>query len=363
MAVPSLVWAQGEDLQRALDKPVSINIEAAPITEVFERLGEQTGVQFILDPDTLALLPYGAQTRLKVTMTNATLRKALTPTLKSPGLLAPQGLAWRVDGNAVRIIPSDALYRLGRRATYEELTVLGTVYSSRIEPVDKAGPVIEQLRKITDIPELRLVLHNPEDAEKAIATANKALPATAAQWLDALTHGRGWTWLVRDDDLVVLERRAQVIRQLATRVSIKYENADLSTVLLDLARMARVTLRMEPGVLNSVPPAARDNFNLTMSDASVTQALEMVSGATGLQFTPTNEGIRVEATQEATPTTGPATRQRARFFVRLTIPGPDGTNIEVFMRPEELPPDVLKIVETEKEKMIENLRATTQPAE
>jgi hypothetical protein len=47
----------------------------------------------------------------------------------------------------------------------------------------------------------------------------------------------------------------------------------------------------------------------------------------------------------------------------MTIPGPDGSNIEVFLRPEELPPEVIERIEAEKQKFIERLsQPTSAPA-
>lgn len=365
LAVATLpALAQEVDLQKALDKPVTVSVDDAPIGELFGRLSTETGVKIVIDPDTMALLPYGPQTRLRVRMTNATLRNALTPTLEQPGLLAPQALRWTIEGDAVRIVPSEALYRLGKRATYDELTILGTIYSTKLQPVSEGSPgVLDQLRKASGASELRLVgSDGTAPTAAAIEKANAVLPANGATWLDALA-GKGQTWFVQGDDIIILSRREQVERQLARNVSIKYQNAQLADVLLDLARLARLSLTMEPGVLAGVPAATRNSFNLTMSDATVAQALEVISGATGLKFARTDEGLRVEPTaRSATAETGPA-QPRPRFFVRMSIPGPEGSNIEVFLRPEELPPDVLDRIEREKQKFIERLsEPATQPA-
>ena len=109
-----------------------------------------------------------------------------------------------------------------------------------------------------------------------------------------------------------------------------------------------------------LPRETRESFNLRMADASIAEALEVISGATGLQFVRTPEGaIRVEASEtlkndaEAIAERG---RTRSRFFVRMTLPGPHGTQIEVFMRPEELPDDILEQIEKAKAKFIADLR-------
>ena len=69
-------WGQGGDidLQKALDKPVDLNIADAPVKEVFARLAKATGVRFVIDPLALARLPYGEQTRVAVRIPGMTLR-------------------------------------------------------------------------------------------------------------------------------------------------------------------------------------------------------------------------------------------------------------------------------------------------
>jgi len=341
------------DLQRALDKPVSLTVSDAPIGDVFARLTAATGVKFEIDPQTFARLPYGEQTRLAVTLKNVTLRKALSP------MLAAQALHWTIDGPKIRIVPAEALLRMCRRADYEELKVLGAILTTKLQPTAKAGIVIRQLRKATGSNELSISFGVATDKHAAFARAERVLPATGADWLDALCRGQGWTWYLRGDEIVIIPQGEQVARQLQRQVSLKYQGARLVTVLLDLARQGRVRLAMTAGVMNYLPPETRENFNLVMSEATIAQALEVISGATGLVFTTTAEGIRVEASdslkaryeQRAKP------RRRVRFFVKMSIPASDGTAIEVFLTPDELPADLVKTIETRKAKMIEEIRA------
>src|ERR1035437_3612247 len=103
-------------LQQALDRPIdALTVENAPISEVFRRLSEKSGVKFVVDDQTRACLPYGDQTRLDVRMKNATIRKDLSR------VLAPEALQWTIENDMVRIVPSEALARMCRRASYDEL--------------------------------------------------------------------------------------------------------------------------------------------------------------------------------------------------------------------------------------------------
>ena len=357
LASPALSQSRQIALQQALDKPVNVSIPDAPVGDVFSELTKQTGVRFEIDPMTLDLLPYGEQTRLKVTLKNITLRKALSR------MLAAQALQWSIDREAVRIHPGEVLARACRRATYDELTLLGIMHTERLLPTSKGGSVIEQLRKITQNKDLDVSFEVTTDEKAAVARAERALPGTAAQWFDALCRNQFWTWYLWGDEIKIVSCRKQIERQLQRQVSLEYKDAKLVTVLLDLARKARVKLEMEPGVLGNLAPEAKEHFHLVMADAAISQALEVIRGATGLEFVVTDTGIQVTPSEELkqrSAATQP--RKRSAFFVRLSLPGPNGTTVEVFLRSDELPDDVVESIQAEKERLIESLRSavTTQ---
>ena len=359
------------NVQVALDKPVQMDIADMPIGQVFQRLTQATGVSFVLAPDVYACLPYGDLTRLNVKLPNVTLRSALSP------MLAPLAMQWTVDKGAVRVEPAPALVRMTRRATIEELQALGQIHSVRMEPVDKAGEVIEQLRKISGNKDLSLFYHVKTDkAEKEAAAqrADRALPCTAGVWLDVLCHAQNWTWYLWGDVLMIVDRKAQVERQLQRQVSLRYEGAQLVAVLLDLARQGHVTLNMDPGVMELVPVETRTNFNLMMADASIAQALEVLSGATGLVFVREPAGLRVEASErlkKKAQAEQPESSKRTPFFFKKSLPMPDGSTLELLLRPDDLPEEVVEAIKAERARLVEQLirkygsttrPATTQPA-
>ncbi len=367
LALPLAAQDNG-DLQRNLDRKAEISADNLPIGEVFTKISAATGVKFVIDESTYQSLPYGVKTKLTVTIKGKILRDALTP------ILAPEALQWVVEDGVVRISPSEPLYRMCRRATYEELGVLGRLYSSqggKINPSDKTdasaqlADATEQLQKATGDKLLEIVFMVPEEKRAdAIAHAQKSLPGPGAAFLDALTATNDWTWYLDGDRLVVLDRRKQTERQLARQVTLKYENESIANVLTDLAHKARVQLEIEPGVLQLLPAETRNSFNLRMADATIAEALEVVSGGTGLVFTRTDEGIRVEAGKKLTAGGTATTRPMPTLIVRKTVTLKDGSTVDLIIRGEDLPPDVRAYLEAEKAKYIESLRAKigTAPA-
>lgn len=352
------------NLQLALDRPIDLAVADAPITQVFQRLTETTGVKFLVGLDVYACLPYGDQTRLAVRLKNITLRKALSP------MLAPQAMEWIIEGDAVRILPTPALMRMNRRATYDELRVLGRVHSARIDLPDKSGGVLEQLRKATENKDLSLFFHvKVADKDALFARADRVLPGTGAAWLDMLCQGQGWTWYLWGDDIMIVDSKEQIGRQLQRQVSLRYEGADLVSVLLDLARKAQVKLNMDPGIMDLVPVETRRNFNLVMSDATIAQALEVISGATGLTFIRDPDGLRVEPSdrlKQKTDSAADTTAKRPSFIIKKAILMPDGSTCELLVRPEDLPPDVQEAIKAERAKFVDMLiqkyGSTTRPA-
>jgi hypothetical protein len=335
---------------------------------VFDRLEKEVGVEITLDDDAIEFLPYGEQTRLKVTLKNIKLSKALGR------VLSQQGLTWQREGDAIRILPTGALYRLGRRTSFDELRLLGAVHATRIgaeTPPDEVRKALASAAGLEEVSlEFRVSPHRLKNGLAAAKTdalkrAGMALPGTGADWLEMLCHGMDWTWYCRGEEIVILDKAAQVERQLQKQVSVKYRKAKLQDVLFELAGKARVELRMSPGVMRHVPEGIKDSLNLIMEEATVSQALQALSGATGLKFTPTAKGLKVEAS-EAIKADGDGEERRRRerppFFVRLSMPLKDGTNVDVFMRPDDMPEEVVQYILKRKADMVRSLEEEAKAA-
>jgi hypothetical protein len=346
-------------IYRKLDRPIDLDIQDAPVKDVFEQIAAETGIPFVIAPRALELLPYGEQTRVAVRVPGVPLRKALAP------MLAPQGLDWSVTEDGIRIQPSEPLARMGRRASYEELQVLGAMLSARLLPPAEAGKsVMAQLREAADAPNLDLVFEVAGDEPAAIERADEALPATAADWLDAMCRQQLWSWYLSGREIRVIPQAQQIRRQLQRRVSCQYENAELVNVLHELALEARVKLEMEPAVLEELSESVRRDFSLRIADATVEQALEVIRGSTGLKFEVTDTGVRVSASQALREKNG--ARPRTPFFVLMTLPDTGEGEVQVFLRGNELPEDVQALILAERDRMVEGLRRraaeTVEPA-
>ncbi|MGC9453639.1 MAG: hypothetical protein ACP5HU_02135 [Phycisphaerae bacterium] len=346
--------AQNTDVrvQQALDRPVNLEIPDAPVTEVMDQLSAMTGVKFVLDDRVAERLPYGLQSRMSVTLRDVTLRKALTP------MLAPQALQWRVEQDTVRIVPAPALARMTRRATYEELQLLGTLYSAELSTTEEPDGALEQMRRLAEKDNLKLSLEPEAERSEVLRKANAELPATGAEWLEAMCEPHDWTWHVSGDRIVVIEQTEQVRRQLARQVSLRYQEAELVAVLLELAQKADVHLSIDPDTFNYVPAETRESFNLIMSDATISQALEVIAGVTGLAFETTSDGLQVSASEELKQRVQESTprREGPRFLVRLSVPGPEGVTVDVFMRADDLPEEVFENLDKLRMEALERLK-------
>jgi hypothetical protein len=359
LATAADVRGQAASMDLALSRPLTVSVTSAPVGDVLTKLSQVSGVKIVLDPDTTAFLPYGSQTRLGVRMTDISLRDGLGQ------VLAPSALQWVVDDGSVRVLPNDALYRLSRRATFEELEMLGRLHTGALTvPTGTGVPLLEQIRIIAHEPKLNIVYKAPGDTDSLAAAAteqaSKQLPASPARFLDAMTAVNDWTWYLAGKDIIVLPRKDQVERQLQRQVTLRYKNEQLITVLKDLAKQAHVQLDLAPGVLALVPAEMRSNYTLVMADATVAQTLEIISGMTGLVFERTSNGLLVQPSKMLQqPTSAPAKRP---YLIR-TVMKINGQELEVFLRSDELPEDVQDAITAEKNKFIEKLRSnkTTQP--
>jgi hypothetical protein len=354
--VVSFAFAQpgGGQLQRNLDKPVKLNLRNTPLPAVFQALSRQSGVPFDVTTDTYQFLPYGRDTRLDVTLPGQSLRETLTK------MLSPQGLAWEVHDQAVRIQPAEPLYRIARRATYDELNRLGKLMTSRVKGLAKKDIAVT-LSEATGVKGWKLILP-PDWSEKQVQTLQeqfaKAPAGVASAWLDA-GCGPDLTWRLDGGKIIILTRKDQILRQLERRVTLEYKDAPLATVLLDLAKMARVKLIPAPGVMNYLPPAVRNHYRFVMDDASIDQALKVISGSTGLEFPVTAEGIGVrraaDVPLEPAEARGTSPGGAPGVFVQTVIPTSGGQELRVFFVPGEMSTALQAALEAERERIVREL--------
>lgn len=332
-------------VESALDQPVSSRIEITerPIRDALRALEGPTGLRFVLDDQAAEWMPYGAQTRVSITLEGVSVRAGLARIFD--GL----GLAMRVVDDRVRVEPSAVLQRLGRRLRVDEVDLLQALTAAPWTAVD---------RRSFDV-----ALHvggdgDPADVLERALRASSA-PHALAQ-LEAETQRLGWLWVPSGKTVVVLGPSEQIEQRLDMPIDVNFRRVPLDEVLVDLGRRIGVTIRFEPGVLARV--AARErNIDLIQRGTTVRQVLELIGGNTGLTYGVADGTVMLRAgdgpaTDGAAPTTMPAS-DGGRVVAILRVPvGADGTTIDFLIRADELPPEFRALRERKLPEVIEILR-------
>ncbi|MHC4443838.1 MAG: hypothetical protein ACYTBZ_00905 [Planctomycetota bacterium] len=327
---------------QALDQPMDLKVSDMPIRELIQQLADKTGLPIHIEPGALNLMPYGSRTTLSATIESQPLKESLT------ALLLPIGLTFEVQPDRLLIKPTKHLARIVNRATWKELETLEMLYQL---------PWSEELFnslgfQFQDAPAADLETNR----ETLRRLANAVGEGTAAEVLELACDQYGWAWYPSGEFISIVTKTRLVEHQLQKRVSLKYVHKTLSEALLDLVKRAGILLRMDPGVMASLPPQTAERFTLSIENASIRQALEIVSGETGLGYFIEPDGIRLTTSSFALPSasangtnssdadaTARATVAALRtnsIVGQITMPSEDGTSFSFFVRENDLPPEV-----------------------
>jgi hypothetical protein len=275
---------------QALDQRITdLNVHGA-LPEVMKAVESQTGVRVEAAEAVWDALPWGQETDLTVRLQNCTVRQALQVISRR------LGLTFRLAAQAVVLEPSPPLRRLGRRATLEEIGVLDLLASTPLGLADGA-PTIRQLlsaadTKLADLKSPFAVQDRAFDDQSLGQIIHVARNATMMQAMEEITEQTGATWYPWGQRLVIVPKLDATRLLLTKRLSRRYRGEELAQVLTDLSEFSQVSFAYAPGVLRLVP-AKYQRVTLTLNDATVQQTLAILSGATGLKFTPTGQGVSV----------------------------------------------------------------------
>ncbi len=327
---------------QALDQPTDLSVRDTTIGEAIKQLVEKTGIEAEIAEGTFALLPHGAQTRLSSSFQNKPLREGLN------ALLQPLGLQFTPTSRGLLIGPTAPLKRISRRAIWEEVETLGRL---------RQKPWSEELFNSLSFQFQDAGGGSMEDHRQTLKRLADAVGGgSAAEVLELACDGYGWTWYPAGEKIVILSKTKQIERQLDRRVSLRYEQASLKDVLLDLARQADAPLRMDGGVLSSLPQEGNERFLLNVQNTTIRQVLDLVAGQTGINYIIEPTGIRL--TSSAAPSTSSAStgkdpsqtstmaRDAADAFRvnpivgQITFQSNDGTSYSFFLRENDLPPEI-----------------------
>lgn len=335
-------------IEQALDQVVDFEVTNLPLPEAFESIAGETGVSMSIAPGALGLLPYGGDTTMTARMHGVRLREGIDK------LLQPLGMRYRVTGDHVEVLPSDALLRIGRRATWSELQTLE--WLATLEWTNADGDV----RKLRE--RLRFQVDGDEPEQMLLAAMRRAGAGSADDVLTNACLSLDWTWYPWGKQIAVVEQAAQVRRDIQRTVTIRAEHRPLAEVLADLTSQSGVKIRFEPGALRSLPNETRRDFSLLLVGATVEQALDVIVGATGLDYRIEADGVvmynatvRGEGLRAPKKTAAPRTNDP--IVGHVVIPAGDGGAEYRFpVRESDLPPDVASLWKQRKIEFTDRLR-------
>lgn len=347
-------------INEALDKvlePIQFENDIV-LPMALKSISDRTGVPIEADPAVWELLPWGEQTTIKATIQNQTLREALTAITRT------FGLTFEVTDESVQLQPMPALRRLGRRATLDELQSLSLLAGTQME-LKTDQPTVKQLiawvdQKLIDLKTPYAMENRSSDSVRMDRTIYVPRNATMMEALDSLASNTNATWYPWGKNIVVVPKEDQIRNQLSKTVTLRYNNADVSQVLIELSQRSGVTFSIEPGAIQRIPPEFR-NVHLVLDNASIKQALEHISGFTGLAYVVREEIVYIwNKSSQTIPARDPAVG---------IIPLDNG--MQLIITQSQLPPDMLEYFKQKRDKELgkirvmmdeEGFKPTTQPA-
>lgn len=333
-------------INQALDQPVTLTLDDLPVPIACQQVSAATGVGVSIAPDTMSLLPYGEATRVTVRFRQTPLRDGLR------ALCDQIGMEYFLTESGVEIVPSPALIRLGRPASWEELQTL-----SRLMRTHWRGDDDDEFDDIRKLVRFDGVSGDAEDERKRLARAvEKAGAGSAAEVLTRACASLGNTWIPYADEIIIMSEAQLVRYQMQRLVSLRFQNAPLAAVLLDLSRQSGVPIRLEPASAAQLPDRVKNNVSLLAEGVTVEEALEQLAVAAGLAYAVEKDGI-VLSLPPGVVATDSGNRQRDPIVGKVIMTSPDGRHTyEWFIRESDLTPEELARLEELKRSGINALR-------
>jgi hypothetical protein len=301
LAFSSLAFAQETSssalISEQLDKQIdSLNVQGG-LFDVMSAIEAQTSVRIEAVQSVYDALPWGQDTSISVNVRNTTLRQVLDTIGRHLGLKAVPG------DQAVVFEPTPALRRLGRRATLDEIQALDLLAATPLSAAETQEPVAKILQQIdaalTTAKSPFAIETRGVDSSATQAIIGVDRNTTLMDALDEISDQTDATWYPWGQSIVIVPKVEATRLLLSKRITTRFRDVPLQQVLLELAEQSGATFQMTPGVLQKVPPAYA-KITLILDDATIDQALQSISGATGLAFTPTSDGISVTLAAAAT---------------------------------------------------------------
>jgi len=356
---PSSILAQDTSalINEQLDKPVAKLELNGTLPQVMNTIAEQTGVRIEASPAVWDLLPWGQGTNINAKIENQTLRQALE------AITRKLGLVFVLKEQSVELRPMPALRRLGKRASLQELKALDLLSSTPLAAGTDHFParmLLETIdQKLVDSKKDDALENRAGDSVKPDQVIPVARNATLADALESLATSTGATWYPWGKSIVVVPKEDQIRTQLLKSISVRYNGTDISQVLMELGQKAGVNFDMQAGAIQGVSPEFR-SVRLVLDNATIKQALDTISGFTGLGYSITDKGVYIFNSSSS----GAAPREPTVGLIPLD------NGMQIVLKESQIPADMREYLKMKTQKQLmkireqmkaENFKPTTQP--
>ncbi|MCP4713175.1 MAG: hypothetical protein GY869_31480 [Planctomycetes bacterium] len=342
-------------IEKALDDPAKIDYQNITLEDAFKNLHKQLGIPFEVDQTALAQLPYGKLTTLSsVQLQGMPWRDALRELLK------PLALTFQPGADRIFIFGTDELMRQPRPLNLIELDSLVRLQNSNLNNSDKN--LLRQIRQITNTSIFRLIeidrhveKAHPDSVDKSLSSYAQSAAKVLDLYSRRVISGKykleqPGTWYIRADmvngqatsiDIVILPAVDLNLLKLQRRISFPFKNLPIQDILYELANLGALDINFEPGCFTLLDENLVNNFSLVMSNATIKDAFEEISGLTGLAHEVRPDGIHIVAGETLLQKAAERERQAAQSANPLAcviiakLPETDFETM-IFVREEEL---------------------------
>ncbi|HEY0009683.1 MAG TPA: hypothetical protein VGB55_13225 [Tepidisphaeraceae bacterium] len=334
-------------INESMDKIVDLNLDAT-LPQAMKGIEDQTAVPIRVSRAVYDALPWGDQTKLTAKISNQTLRNSLT------AITGKLGLYYTIGDEAVELQPMAALVRIGRRSTVEELNAIDTLSSTPFKAPEAVSNIHEAVRGINaQLAEAKVGLAVEDRVSETSGGFVRASPSMKAfkgqsllEVLEEIHRQTGGTWYPWGRSVVIVPKEDHVRMLLDRPITLRFAGVDVSQVLSELSRRSGVPFTVEPGAVQRILPESR-TIKLVLENVSTRQALESISGFTGLGYLASENGVYIW-----NPAASPTARRADRVMAIIKLE--DGT--ELLLPESEVPADLKQFIEKRKQRAIEQMR-------
>ncbi len=315
-------------LQRMLAQRISLNLKTCTLRRAFSTLADTARISIDVQQRVYQLLPLGGRTRISARFKNVSVQAAME------SIVGQLALRIRPVGGRLVVMPSRALRRTGRRATWMELKLLRALHGLTITNMGRNWPadLSAQLHQPLSAPRLPMVSAALQST--ALAAVRRELPESAAAALNTYARALHRIWYIHHNRIFVTSTTRWVRHQLHRPVFLHVADAPLQVVLSDLARTTGVWCAPAPGLYLAIP-----TVNVSSNGGSAEQTLAAISGATGMIWRIRREHLVIAPPR---PLTAAEPRGRDPIVGMIRIPLADGIHLNLFVRKSQLSVDVRK---------------------